>query len=138
MKTALEWFQELPQPWRDAAIRHTVNQSPEQNMLILNNPTGKDALEGSFVWEKTPEDHDAWEGLAYALAESLPLPEYPERKLRTPEPEFTISEIAAYLSGWQGSEDFPASYHNALAMLRDSQDGIVAQRERGILNRLMP
>lgn len=56
MKTAREWFEELPEDVRKKAINNSEKEGlddiPELSLSI--------SLFGAFVWSDTPEGHDFW------------------------------------------------------------------------------
>lgn len=62
MKTALEWFNELPEPYRTQAIENT-----KEAMIDLKDKKISGALRGAFIWELSPQGHDYWQELYETL-----------------------------------------------------------------------
>lgn len=56
MKTTEEWFNELKIDYREKALNNMVNPKMEHYSLA-------GAISNGFVWEKTPEGKDYWNGV---------------------------------------------------------------------------
>jgi hypothetical protein len=69
MRTILQWFNELPEPYRTEAIDN-VRAINEDGLSFETNKLSR-AIDTSFTWANTPQGHAYWSGLCtrYALAE---------------------------------------------------------------------
>ena len=66
IKTILEWLNEAKEQgyeWADAAIR---NYNPDFT-TVKERKSLRDALAGAFAWDKSPEEHNYWEGVSASL-----------------------------------------------------------------------
>jgi hypothetical protein len=63
-KTALEWFSELPEPYKSQAIQNLKEQSDFSE--VISNRSGatfdymSDAITGAMQWSVTPQGHEYW------------------------------------------------------------------------------
>jgi len=63
-KTALEWFSELPEPYKSQAIQNLKEQSDFSE--VISNRSGatfdymSDAITGVMQWSVTPQGHEYW------------------------------------------------------------------------------
>jgi len=69
MKTYLEWFNELPEPYRTEAIDNI--RARDEDRLSLTTRKLSTAIDSAFTWSNTPQGHDYWSRLCskYALEE---------------------------------------------------------------------
>jgi hypothetical protein len=54
MKTAKEWFQKLPEPYRTQALENSDG-------LKIKYQSLPDALMGNFTWDDTPQGDEYWD-----------------------------------------------------------------------------
>lgn len=54
MKTAKEWFETFPEPYRSQAFKNC--QFPNDYYESALN-----ALDDNMIWKNTPEEHDYWD-----------------------------------------------------------------------------
>ena len=67
-KTALEWFNELPEPYKSQAIENATNYShggdgDSDVNLSMEHYFMSDAITSSIHWSSTPQGHDYWNRL---------------------------------------------------------------------------
>jgi hypothetical protein len=63
MKTAREWFKELPDDIEKMAVEN-AEKCPDG--IIIDDRIFEDlsdAIEGSFTWIETPQGHDFWQNV---------------------------------------------------------------------------
>ncbi len=71
-KPVREWLEELPEPYRAAAIRnYGPNADPEFADSIA------DAVDYAFWWDDSPEGSNFWAGVFESLRAGISLPAYP-------------------------------------------------------------
>jgi hypothetical protein len=56
MKTTEEWFNQLPEDYRDKALKNMIDPSAQHYTLA-------GAVSNGFVWDSTPEGKDYWNGV---------------------------------------------------------------------------
>jgi len=54
MKTAKEWFQKLPEPYRTQALENS-------DVLKIKYQSLPDAIMGNFTWDDTPQGDEYWD-----------------------------------------------------------------------------
>ena len=74
MKTVKEWFNELPDGYRELALKNLNN--PEYEAKTMH-----DAISGGFLWLDTNEGRDFWTELESHYMIGTPLPELPKTNL---------------------------------------------------------
>lgn len=62
MKTALQHFNELPQPYGQMAIEETIRQG-HKRFLKDEYASARSALISSFTWKKSEIGWDFWDGI---------------------------------------------------------------------------
>ena len=63
MKTAREWFKELPDDIEKMAVEN-AEKCPDGNIIdecIFNDLP--DAISGAFTWCETPQDYEFWQNV---------------------------------------------------------------------------
>jgi len=55
MKTVIEWFDTLPEPYKTQAINNT-----KLHLLKTFDESLIDAIKSSFTWHSTDQGHDYW------------------------------------------------------------------------------
>ena len=56
MKTTEEWLNQLPEDYRDKALKNMIDPKAEHYSLA-------GAISNGFVWDSTPEGRDYWNGV---------------------------------------------------------------------------
>lgn len=56
MKTTQEWFDQLPEDYRDKAFKNMIDANAQHYTLA-------GAISNGFVWDSTPEGKDYWNGV---------------------------------------------------------------------------
>lgn len=65
MKTALLWFEELPEPYRSQAIENARRQGERDsyNYLMRKHESLHQCIGSCFVWDYTEQGHKYWENV---------------------------------------------------------------------------
>ena len=71
-KTIKEWFNELPEGYRERAIKNT-----QERLMNTHEPTMVEAICRSFRWRDTPEGAAFWMDVKDHYAKGTPLPPLP-------------------------------------------------------------
>jgi hypothetical protein len=71
-KTTKEWFNELPDGYRERAIANTT-----EGILETRENSIVDAFYRSFTWDKSPEGHRFWKRVKDHYAYDTPIPPLP-------------------------------------------------------------
>jgi len=69
MKTTKEWLQDLPDGYRERALRNLQKATQK-----IEEPSIDEALFGAFEWERTPEGSDFWGAVMRHYKKGTPLP----------------------------------------------------------------
>ena len=108
-KTVNEWFNELPDGYRQRAICNTNKGALE----TYTAATMVKAIYGSFRWSETPEGVTFWSGVKNHYANGTPLPPPPEYA-NIPMSVFLDYELRSSLwaswIGWDWAQNISAKY----------------------------
>ncbi len=63
MKTALQHFNLLPEPYGQMAIEETIRQDCKF-VLTMSFQSTSETLSGAFVWSKSEIGRDFWDGIS--------------------------------------------------------------------------
>lgn len=61
-KTAKEWFEEFPEPYRTQAL-----DNADKELLNFKFSSALEAVKGTFFWDDSPERHDYWHDFKHQL-----------------------------------------------------------------------
>ncbi len=93
-KTIKEWFNELPEGYRERAIKNT-----QESRMNTHEPTMVEVIYRSFRWSGTPEGHAFWSAVKDHYAKGTPLPPLPNsseskhEQAVSPVPTFTKEDL---------------------------------------------
>lgn len=59
MKPILEWYEDLPEPYRSQAIENYNPEYVNKSHFIFNNPIAQSLFYG-FVWADTKQGYQYW------------------------------------------------------------------------------
>jgi hypothetical protein len=66
MKTAREWFETFPEPYRSQAL-HYLNIAPRNSLESYLYADAINALESSFFWNETNQGYTYWDDFCKKL-----------------------------------------------------------------------
>jgi len=72
-KTIKEWFNELPQGYRERALKNAYH-----SVINRYDSTMAEAICYAFSWRVTPEGYDFWSAVHDHYAKGTPLPRLPQ------------------------------------------------------------
>ena len=69
-KPILEWFEELPEPYRSQAIENTKKHYEKQHLDLLKEKSLIDAIQGGFDWGRTIQGGKYWVNVHDAIIDN--------------------------------------------------------------------
>jgi hypothetical protein len=65
-KTLRQWFEMFPEPYRKQAIENTIELEGKAQ-LEETDKNAVEAINGGFVWKKSPQGHGYWSEFAFKI-----------------------------------------------------------------------
>lgn len=124
-KTALEWFNELPEPYKSQAIENATNYSHSDDVdseitLSMQHYFMSEAITSSIHWSITPQGHQYWNDLydEYIISEK---PER-ERVMEEKERDFREQRAREIIEYQQRQDNLVTMSESMRQMLRTLED----------------